>query len=143
MRDAVKGRPAVVEESRTEHKRFKPPQPFDLTSLQREANQKFGFSADRTLKLAQALYETHKLVTYPRTDSRCDPPDDMRPKIRKVLTLLPEPYAALVAAPEMNLNLSSGRYYDNARISDHHAIVPTDRRPNLQSLNPTSGGCTT
>ena len=135
VRDAVKGRPAVVEESRTEHKRFKPPQLFDLTSLQREANQKFGFSADRTLKLAQALYETHKLVTYPRTDSRYLP-DDMRPKIRKVLALLPEPYAALVAAPEMNLNLSSGRYYDNARISDHHAIVPTDRRPNLQSLNP-------
>ena len=77
VRDETKGRPATVEESRTERRRLKPPQLFDLTSLQREANQKFGFSADRTLKLAQALYETHKLVTYPRTDSRFLP-DDMR-----------------------------------------------------------------
>ena len=134
VRDEVKGRPAAVEESRTERKRFKPPQLFDLTSLQREANQKFGFSADRTLKLAQALYETHKLVTYPRTDSRYLP-DDMQSRVRKVLKLLPEPYAQLVSAPQMNMEMHTKRFYDNARISDHHAIVPTDRRANLDALN--------
>jgi len=135
VRDAVKGRPAVVAESTTERKRFAPPQLFDLTSLQREANRKFGFSADRTLKIAQALYETHKLITYPRTDSRYLP-DDMRPKVKKVLPTLPEPYAALVQAEQMNMDTYSRRFYDNDKISDHHAIVPTEKRANLSALKP-------
>ena len=59
----------------------------------------------------------------------------MRPKIKKVLSMLPEPYASFIAAEPMNLNMHSRRYYDNARISDHHAIVPTDRRPNPSGLN--------
>jgi len=135
VKNAVKGRPARVAESTTEHRRFAPPQLFDLTSLQREANRKFGFSADKTLKLAQALYETHKLVTYPRTDSRYLP-DDMRPKVKKVLSNLPEPYAALVQSPQMNMDTYSKRYYDPSKISDHHAIVPTEKRANLSSLKP-------
>lgn len=135
VRDAVKGRPARVAESVCEKKRFSPPQLFDLTSLQREANRKFGFSADKTLKLAQALYETHKLVTYPRTDSRYLP-DDMKPRVKKVLEHLPEPYAAFVQSPQMNMNVGSKRYYDNSKISDHHAIVPTEKRANLSSLSP-------
>lgn len=135
VRDAVKGRPAKVAESTCEKKRFAPPQLFDLTSLQREANRRFGFSADKTLKLAQALYETHKLVTYPRTDSRYLP-DDMKPRVKKVLEHLPEPYAAFVQSPQMNMNVGSKRYYDNSKISDHHAIVPTEKRANLTSLSP-------
>ena len=133
VRDAVKGRPAVVEESTTERKRYAPPQLFDLTSLQREANRKFGFSADRTLKLAQTLYETHKLLTYPRTDSRYLP-DDMRPKVRKVLAGLPQPYADMVGNDKINLDTYSKRFYDNSKISDHHAIVPTEKKPNLSAL---------
>ncbi len=133
VRDEVKGRDAKVIESVCEKKKFAPPQLFDLTTLQREANRKFGFSADRTLKLAQALYETHKLITYPRTDSRYLP-DDMRPKVKKVLSNLPEPYAGFVQAPEMNLETYSRRYYDNAKISDHHAIVPTEKKANLEKL---------
>ena len=133
VKNAVRGRPARVEESTTETKHFQPPQLFDLTSLQREANRKFGFSADKTLKLAQALYETHKLVTYPRTDSRYLP-DDMKPKVKKVLGLLPEPYAAMVRSERMNMDMYSKRFYDNSKISDHHAIVPTDRRANLSGL---------
>ena len=133
VKNAVRGRPARVEESTTETKHFQPPQLFDLTSLQREANRKFGFSADKTLKLAQALYETHKLVTYPRTDSRYLP-DDMKPKVKKVLGLLPEPYAAMVRSERMNPDMYSKRFYDNSKISDHHAIVPTDRRANLSGL---------
>ena len=135
VKNAVKGRPARVAESTCERKRFSPPQLFDLTSLQREANRKFGFSADKTLKLAQALYETHKLVTYPRTDSRYLP-DDMRPKVKKTLGLLPEPYAAMVRAEQADLDAYSKRYYDNSKISDHHAIVPTDKRANLNGLQP-------
>ena len=135
VRDEVKGRPAKVLESTCEKKRFSPPQLFDLTSLQREANKKFGFSADKTLKIAQALYETHKLVTYPRTDSRYLP-DDMRPKVKKILGNLPEPYAGFVQSPQMNMDAYSKRYYDNSKISDHHAIVPTQKRANLTSLKP-------
>lgn len=128
-------REGEVVESETERKRVPPPQLFDLTSLQREANQKFGYSADRTLKLAQALYERHKLLTYPRTDSRYLS-DDMFPKVHATLSKLPEPYASLVAAPEMNAGMHSKRFYDNTKISDHHAIVPTEKVPNLASLAP-------
>ena len=126
---------AVVEESEAEIKRLPPPQLFDLTTLQREANRKYGYSADKTLKLAQALYERHKLLTYPRTDSRYLP-DDMAPKVQKTLQKLPEPYAAFVSAPEMNPQMHARRFYDNSKISDHHAIVPTEKVPNLSSLAP-------
>ena len=132
--ECKKGTPAVVSESEAEIKRMPPPQLFDLTTLQREANRKYGYSADKTLKLAQALYERHKLLTYPRTDSRYLS-DDMQPKIRATLQKLPEPYAAYVAAPEMNLSMHTKRFYDNSKISDHHAIVPTEKLPKLESLS--------
>ncbi len=135
VRADCRGQRAVVSESEAEIKRMPPPQLFDLTTLQREANRKYGYSADRTLKLAQALYERHKLLTYPRTDSRYLS-DDMRPKIRKTLEKLPEPYAAFVSAPETNLEMHTRRFYDNAKISDHHAIVPTEKVPRLESLAP-------
>ena len=124
---------AEVIQSKREVKRVPPPQLFDLTSLQREANARYGYSADKTLKLAQALYERHKVLTYPRTDSRYLP-DDMKPKVEKILTRLPEPYASFTAAPEMNLSMHTKRFYDNSKISDHHAIVPTEKIVNLSSL---------
>ena len=132
--ECKKGTPAVVSESEAEIKRMPPPQLFDLTTLQREANRKFGYSADKTLKLAQALYEKHKLLTYPRTDSRYLS-DDMAPKVRATLQKLPEPYAAYISAPEMNLSMHTKRFYDNTKISDHHAIVPTEKLPRLESLS--------
>ena len=128
-------REATVEESEAEIKRVPPPQLFDLTTLQREANRKYGYSADKTLKLAQALYERHKLLTYPRTDSRYLP-DDMAAKVQLTLRTLPEPYAAFVSAPEMNMGMHAKRFYDNSKISDHHAIVPTEKAPNLAALAP-------
>ena len=132
--EVLKKEGAVIE-SEAEIKRTPPPQLFDLTTLQREANQKFGYSADKTLKLAQALYERHKLLTYPRTDSRYLS-DDMQGKVRDTLKKLPEPYAEFVRAPEMNLSMHTKRFYDDAKISDHHAIVPTEKVPRLESLAP-------
>lgn len=123
----------TVTDSEAEIKKIPPPQLFDLTSLQREANKRFGYSADKTLKLAQSLYETHKVLTYPRTDSRYLP-DDMQPKIISTLKRLPKPYADFVAAPEMNINSHTKRFYDNSKISDHHAIVPTEKIIDPQSL---------
>jgi len=135
IKKAVAGETGRVEESELERKRVSPPQLFDLTSLQREANKKFGFSADKTLKVAQSLYETHKLVTYPRTDSRYLP-DDMKGKVAATLKRMPQPYAGFVSAPEMNLGMHSRRFYDNEKISDHHAIVPTEKVANLSTLSP-------
>ena len=132
---AVKGKEAAVRESTTERKHFAPPQLFDLTSLQREANNKFGFSADKTLKLAQSLYETHKAVTYPRTDSRYLS-DDIAGKMGAIFDHLPAEYQPMLAAPEMNRNMHSKRFYDDTKISDHHAIIPTEKRVNPASLSP-------
>lgn len=133
IRQAVEGQGGTVTESKATRKKVPPPQLYDLTSLQREANKKLGYSADRTLKLAQALYETHKLITYPRTDSRYLP-DDMKPKIAATLKKLPPAYAGFVASPELNWQLKDKRFYDNAKISDHHAIVPTEKTANSKSL---------
>ncbi len=133
VREAVAGRDAEVVESKVERKRVPPPQLYDLTSLQREANKKLGYSADKTLKLAQSLYETHKLITYPRTDSRYLP-DDMKPKIAATLKKLPPAYAPFVDAPELNWKLGSKRFYDGTKISDHHAIVPTDKTADSSKL---------
>ena len=127
--EAVKGREGAVEEVSTERKRVPPPLLYDLTTLQREANARYGFTAQKTLDLAQALYEKYKVLTYPRTDSR-HLSQDMRPKIRKVLDTLPEPFAALVP-PEGDRIDPGKRVYDDEKLTDHHAIVPTGRRAGL------------
>ena len=133
VRDAVAGQEGTVEESKVERKKIAPPQLYDLTSLQREANRKLGFSADKTLKVAQSLYETHKLVTYPRTDSRYLP-DDMKPKIAATLKKLPAAYQPFVQSEDLHWGMKSKRFYDNSKISDHHAIVPTDKTADSSKL---------
>jgi DNA topoisomerase-3 len=133
IRAEVAGKTGVVKESSREMKSMPPPQLFDLTTLQREANRKYGYPADKTLKLAQSLYETHKILTYPRTDSRYLS-SDMPPKIAETIRRLPEPYAALARSGDFDPDVKSKRYYDDSRISDHHAIVPTDKRADLERL---------
>lgn len=130
----VSGGTGTVTKRETVNQRTLPPQLYDLTTLQREANRKFGFSAERTLNTAQALYERHKLLTYPRTDSRYLS-SDMPPKVAKALSKLPEPYASLVKSESFRPNVRSKRYYDDSKISDHHAIIPTDKAADLDSLN--------
>ncbi len=122
----VKGQKAVVTKADTQSKKELPPQLFDLTSLQREANRLLGFTAAKTLKTAQALYETRKCLTYPRTDSRYLP-NDMIPRVGKALEALPDPYQPLVRGiPRKDGKLPySRRIYDDAKVSDHHAIIPT------------------
>ena len=103
---------------------------YDLTSLQREANGRFGFSAKTTLSIAQALYERHKVLTYPRTDSRCLP-EDYIGSVKDTLRMMTDsPYEGF--AGEI---LGSGwvhpnkRIFNNAKISDHFAIIPTGQAP--------------
>jgi DNA topoisomerase-3 len=104
---------------------------YDLTSLQRDANGRFGFSAKNTLALAQALYERHKALTYPRTDSRALP-EDYPGTVRKTLEALG---AARPYAEHARTILGNGwvrpnkRVFDNAKISDHFAIIPTPQAP--------------
>ncbi|MFZ9465020.1 MAG: DNA topoisomerase III [Burkholderiaceae bacterium] len=110
---------------------------FDLTSLQREANSRFGFSAKTTLSLAQALYEKHKLLTYPRTDSKHLPED--------YLQTVQDTMAALSKADELGKFAQhimqqgwvkpNKRVFDNGKVSDHFAIIPTPSTPKLASLS--------
>ena len=124
---AVTGREGEVLEVSTERKRVPPPLLYDLTTLQREANARYGFTAQKTLNLAQALYEKHKLLTYPRTDSRYLS-HDMRPKVQGILKGMPELLRALVLSPDKAVDPGK-RVYDDAKLTDHHAIIPTGRRP--------------
>ena len=127
------GKRGEVVESKREKKKMPPPQLYDLTSLQRDANRQLGFSAAKTLELAQALYEQHKLITYPRTDSRYLP-KDMIPQIHKALAALPEPYGTL-AASVLDVPTPSGRVINDKKVSDHHAIIPTGQGALLSRLN--------
>src|SRR5256886_5389783 len=102
------------------------PQLYDLTSLQREANSRFGFSAKRTLQIAQALYERHKAITYPRTDSRALPEDYM-PTVKATLSKLENPFARKVL--DNNWVKPNKRIFNNAKVGDHFAIIPTDTVP--------------
>ena len=128
IRAAVSGQTGVITEAKRERKRQLPPQLFDLTQLQREANKLYGFPADKTLSVTQKLYEQKKCVTYPRTDSRYLT-NDMIPKVEKVLHALPEPYAAMAAPAFAKPLTRSKRIYDESKVSDHHAIIPTGQFP--------------
>ncbi|MBI3285370.1 MAG: DNA topoisomerase III [Burkholderiales bacterium] len=104
---------------------------FDLTSLQREANARFGFSAKNTLGLAQALYEKHKVLTYPRTDSR-HLPEDYLDTVKQTLETIKENHNyQQFAAQILNKNWvkPNKRIFDNSKISDHFAIIPTGQAP--------------
>lgn len=102
-----------------------PPLLYDLTSLQREANSR-GFSAKRTLQIAQQLYERFKVVTYPRTDSRYLP-EDYIPTVKATLSKIENPHARTVLDKQWVKN--SKRIFNNAKISDHFAIIPTGTVP--------------
>ncbi len=123
------GKPATIEE---ESKRTTQgsPQLYDLTSLQREANSRFGFSAKNTLGIAQALYERHKVLTYPRTDSK-HLPEDYIATVKTTLKSQVDWNLGKFAVEALNKNYvrPNGRIFNNAKISDHHAIIPTPLLP--------------
>ena len=124
----IKGQTGRVTQAETVRKYELPPQLYDLTSLQRDANRMLGFTADKTLKTAQSLYEKHKALTYPRTDSRYLPPD-MIPRVVQTMKLLPQNYQKFVpgALPDGKLRVSK-RTVDQTKVTDHHAIIPTARK---------------
>lgn len=124
--EAVKQSPqAEVSEKKKRSKQIAP-RLYDLTSLQREANGRFGFGAARTLSLAQALYERHKMITYPRTDSRALP-EDYIPTSKETLANLPGEFQQHAAKVLQNDWVKPDkRIFNNKQISDHFAIIPTN-----------------
>ena len=141
IRAATSGQPGEVSEESKPETRLSPLL-FDLTSLQREANSRFGSSAKTTLSLAQALYEKHKVLTYPRTDSRYLP-EDYLATVKATLSVLTgegagkghdevllsrySPFAHQVLA--RNWVIPNKRIFNNAKVSDHFAIIPTPQAP--------------
>jgi DNA topoisomerase III len=127
---ACTGKPGVASDESKPATQM-PPALFDLTSLQREANARFGISARNTLALAQSLYERHKVLTYPRTDARALP-EDYIDTVKETMKMLEGDKAY---APFAKTALSKGyvkpnkRIFDNSKISDHFAIIPTLQAP--------------
>ena len=109
-----------------ETQRMAPPLLYDLTELQRHANRLFGFSAQRTLEIAQALYENRKLISYPRTDSRHLSADVAR-TLPAIVNAIQAPYAKMLA-PGTGERPLGRRFVDDAKVTDHHAIIPTPIR---------------
>ena len=129
----VRGQQASVLEATREHKSLPPPLLYDLTTLQREANAQFGFTAKKTLETAQKLYEQHKLLTYPRTDSRYLS-HDMLGKVQSTLAAYDGALQPLgEKALEYGVRMSK-RIFDDAKLTDHHAIIPTGKRAANLSL---------
>ncbi len=114
--------------------RMAPPLLYDLTELQRHANRLYGFSAQKTLELAQALYERHKLISYPRTDSR-HLSADVAKTLPRIVAAIRGGYEGLVAAGTGERPLGR-RFVDDSKVSDHHAIIPTPTSPERCSLSP-------
>ncbi|ABG03720.1 DNA topoisomerase III [Rubrobacter xylanophilus DSM 9941] len=129
--EKVRGGTGVVKKAERRRTSERPPLLYDLTELQRNANARYGFTAERTLRAAQALYEERKLITYPRTSSRYLSGDMVGTLKRRVEAAggLPElaPFAGrLLAAGSLPVGR---RVVDDSKVTDHHAIVPTDRKP--------------
>ena len=117
---------AKVSDKKTQSKQIAP-RLYDLTTLQREANNKYSFPANKTLSIAQSLYEKHKMITYPRTDSRALP-DDYRGVVVRTMESMAEPYRrfAQKAVDEGYVKKAGKRIFDSKQVSDHFALMPTD-----------------
>jgi DNA topoisomerase-3 len=135
--DKVTGKDGVVEKLERKEQSERPPLLYDLTSLQRDANRRFGFSARRTLQAAQSLYEDKKAITYPRTSSRYLS-GDMVPLLKPTAETL-EPIGDYAAGARYVLGLDRlplQRVVNDARVDDHHAIIPTDVEHEVARFSP-------
>jgi len=135
LRDKVTGALGQVKEVRVDQKSESAPLAYDLTELQRDANRKYGFSAQKTLSTLQALYERHKLVTYPRTDSRYITSDIVPTLTGRLKSVAVAEYAPLVRQILAKPLKVTKRLVDDSRVSDHHAIIPTDEGVVLSALD--------
>lgn len=124
----------VIEVSKTDKKSFAPGL-YDLTELQRDANRIFSFSAKETLSIMQKLYESHKVLTYPRTDSRyltTDIVDTLKDRVKAIAV---GPYSKVAFKVLKGSIKGNKSFVDNSKVSDHHAIIPTEEVPDLSAFN--------
>jgi len=134
MRDAAQGAKGPLV-ANTEARTQVPPSLLDLNKLQQECNGRFGWSADKSLKVMQALYEQHQILTYPRTDSTALPEEHKGniPTIATNLSAIPD-LAHLLSKTNAAALTARSSVYDDKKVSAHHAIVPTNKAPNLPGL---------
>ena len=131
----VKGKDLNIIEVDKTHKKTYSKGLYDLTELQRDANRIFGFSAKETLSTMQNLYERHKLLTYPRTDSRYlsdDMVDTLKDRVKSINISQYSKFASVILRKPIKANKS---FVDNKKVTDHHAIIPTEERVRLSELN--------
>lgn len=119
-------RTGTVRELERQVRREPPPALYDLTNLQRDANRRLGLTAAQVLELAQTLYETHKLISYPRTESR-HIGEDLVPELPRILSGLDHPQAPVARARLQSGHRLGRAYVDQTKLTDHHAILPTGR----------------
>ncbi|MFC0296637.1 DNA topoisomerase III [Geobacillus jurassicus] len=129
------GQPARVVSVKRKRKSEPAPLPYDLTELQRDANKRFGFSAKKTLSVLQRLYEQHKLVTYPRTDSRYLPSDMASTMTKRLLAMKSGYEDAIAPLLAKGKTKAAKRVFHDDKVTDHHAIIPTDERLDLSRLS--------
>lgn len=131
----IKGKDAqVIDINKVDRKSF-PPKLYDLTELQRDANRIFGYSAKKTLSIMQRLYERHKLLTYPRTDSRYISEDIVGTLDDRVKACNVGMYSKITSKILREPIRGNKSFVDNKKVSDHHAIIPTEERALLSELN--------
>ncbi|MDE5751291.1 MAG: DNA topoisomerase III, partial [Duncaniella sp.] len=126
--ESIRGKEMVIKDVQEKKGRESAPRLFDLTSLQVECNKRWGWTADETLRLIQSLYEK-KVTTYPRVDTTYLS-EDIYPKIPPTLRAM-SPYAPLTAPLLESKIPKSKKVFDNAKVTDHHAIIPTGQAPNM------------
>lgn len=132
---SLSGRDAVITAVDKSLKKTFAPQLYDLTELQRDANKLFGFSAKETLSIMQKLYEQHKVLTYPRTDSRYLSSDLVETLKDRVKACAAGPYSKFCARLLRNPIAGSKSFVDDSKVSDHHAIIPTEEPALLSSFS--------
>lgn len=124
----------IIEVDKAYKKRYSP-QLYDLTELQRDGNKYFDFSAKETLSIMQSLYENHKLLTYPRTDSRYISTDIVDTLKERLNACGVGSYSAAVSKILKNPIRANKSFVDNSKVSDHHAIIPTEQKVYISALN--------
>lgn len=133
--DSVRGKRGVLSEVKKVYRFKTPPAAYDLTELQRDANKKYGYSAKQTLSLMQSLYETHKLLTYPRTDSRYITKDVAATLPERLRAIAIGPYKDSANAVLRSKPIQTKYIVNDAKVTDHHAIIPTEQYVDLNKLS--------
>ena len=134
LKQKMQGAPLFIKEVEKKAKKTYAPALYDLTELQRDANKKFGFSAKETLNIMQRLYENHKILTYPRTDSRYLSSDVVGTLKERLKACAVGPYKKMAGSLSMKPVNANKSFVDDKKVSDHHAIIPTEQFVQLDHL---------